>query len=87
MALDAGSGKRKWTEKGGDGAKAAIGDRPVVGSDYVYSASPGVLRAIDTSSHTTAAKYETRGTRFIAHERAKKIIAPAESSLQGYPLK
>jgi eukaryotic-like serine/threonine-protein kinase len=87
VAVDAGSGKRKWTEKGGDGAKAAIGDRPVVGSDYVYSASRGVLRAIDTSSHTTAAEYETRGTRFIAHDQAKKIISLGEGFLQGYSLK
>lgn len=86
VALDARDGKRKWSEKGGGGAKAAIDDRPVVGSGYVYSASPGVLRAVDTSSHTTAAEYETRGTRFVAHERAKMIIALGGSFLQGYPL-
>jgi outer membrane protein assembly factor BamB len=87
VALDARTGKRAWTEQGGDGARAGTGDRPVIGSAHVYSASPAGLRAIDISSHNTAATYKTRGDRFVAHERAKMIIAFGGRFIAGYPLK
>ncbi|HWM36934.1 MAG TPA: PQQ-binding-like beta-propeller repeat protein, partial [Streptomyces sp.] len=87
VALDAGNGKRKWTEKGGDGENAFLRDRPVVGSGHVYSPSPAGLRAIDLSSHTTAATHRTQGDRFIAHDRAKMIIAVGGKFVAGYPLK
>jgi eukaryotic-like serine/threonine-protein kinase len=87
VAVDARDGGRKWTEKGGDGGNAFVTDSPVAGSRHVYSASPEGLRAVDVSSHTTAATYRTRGTRFVAHERAGKVVAVGGRSVAGYPLR
>jgi eukaryotic-like serine/threonine-protein kinase len=87
VAVDARDGGRKWTEKGGDGGNAFVTDSPVAGSRHVYSASPEGLRAVDVSSHTTAATYRTRGTRFVAHQRAGKVVAVGGRSVAGYPLR
>ncbi|MFG2829111.1 PQQ-binding-like beta-propeller repeat protein [Streptomyces sp. NPDC048434] len=88
VGADAGSGKPRWAEKGGDGAKASLTSRPVIGSRYAYSysESEGALRAIGLASRTTARFYKANGNRFAAQEHSKMIIASGAHFLAGFPL-
>ncbi|MGP8299480.1 protein kinase domain-containing protein [Streptomyces inhibens] len=88
VGADAGSGKPRWTEKGGDGAQASLTSRPVIGSRYAYtySESAGALRAIGLASRTTDRLYKANGDRFTAYEQSKMIIASGEHFLAGFPL-
>lgn len=87
IAADARSGTPRWAEKREVGAKASLGDRPVIGSDYVYCKTDSALRAIDLSSRTTVRTYKTSGSRFVAHEPSRTIVAMGGHFLASFPLK
>jgi outer membrane protein assembly factor BamB len=86
VAVDANSGRVRWQEKGGEGAKADLTDAPVIGTAHVYSRRSSDLRAIDLSSRTPTRSYRTTGDRFVAHENAKAIIALGGRFLATFPL-
>ncbi|UNO43507.1 protein kinase [Streptomyces sp. MST-110588] len=86
VALDAGSGKTRWTERSEDGVKAAVTDRPVVGPGHVYTKGSTLLRAADRSTGRITRVYRTTGDRFIAHERSKMVIALGGHFLAAFPL-
>ncbi|MFI9585170.1 protein kinase [Streptomyces sp. NPDC052236] len=86
VAVNAMSGTVRWEEKGGEGARADLTERPVVGTKFVYSKGPSGLRAIDMSSRTTAKTYQTVGTRFFGHESANVVIAYGNRFLAAFPL-
>ncbi|MEE4423616.1 protein kinase domain-containing protein [Streptomyces bugieae] len=88
VGTDARSGKPRWAEKGGDGARASLTSRPVIGSRcaYTYHADEGALRAIDRATRTTARLYKANGDRFTAQERGKVILASGKHFLAAFPL-
>ncbi|MEV6779080.1 protein kinase domain-containing protein [Streptomyces syringium] len=86
VALDAGSGRRRWEEKGAGGARPDLMYPPVVGPKYVYSKGATGLRAIDPATRTAARVYKTVGERFIAHERSGTLLALGDHFLAAYPL-
>ncbi|MFF3541035.1 protein kinase [Streptomyces platensis] len=89
VAFDAGSGKPRWTEKSEEGRSADHLVRPVVGSEYAYSYSftGKFLRAVGLTSHTTEQLYKTSGTKFVAHEKSRMVIASGPDFLAGFPLR
>ncbi|WP_435602420.1 protein kinase domain-containing protein [Streptomyces sp. bgisy130] len=89
VAFDAGSGKPRWTEKSWEGKSADHLVRPVIGSEYAYSYSitGKFLRAVGLTSHTTEELYKTSGTKFIAHEKSRMVIASGPDFLAGFPLR
>ncbi|MFF3637176.1 PQQ-binding-like beta-propeller repeat protein [Streptomyces sp. NPDC002250] len=87
VALDSGTGRVLWAEKGDGGAEADVSAAPVIGTDYAYSKRASALWAVDLSSHTATASYKTTGDRFIAHEKAKTTIALGGKFLAAFPLK
>ncbi|GAB7031395.1 protein kinase [Streptomyces sp. NPDC021749] len=88
VGADARSGKPRWTEKGGDGVRASLTSRPVIGTRfaYTYHEDEGALRAIDRSARTTAHLYQANGDRFTALERGKVILASGKDFLAAFPL-
>ncbi|GGT27476.1 serine/threonine-protein kinase [Streptomyces purpureus] len=86
VAVDAATGKVRWQEKGTQGARTDLVERPVVGTNYVYARDPSGLRAVDVGTHTTAKVYETAGTRFCAHEKAGQVISYGNRLLAAFPL-
>ncbi|MET9447502.1 serine/threonine-protein kinase [Streptomyces cinerochromogenes] len=86
VAFDPASGRVTWEEKGGQGADADLNCPPVIGSDYAYSKRGSRLWAVDLSSHLPAHSYKTTGDRFVAHARAKAVIAQGGGFLAAFPL-
>ncbi|MEU6510622.1 protein kinase [Streptomyces sp. NPDC046942] len=87
VAVDPASGRVKWQENGGQGAKADLTAAPLIGSDYAYSRRGSRLWAIDLSSRTPAHSYRTTGDRFMIHEKAGQIIALGGHFLAAFPLR
>ncbi|MFI1075446.1 PQQ-binding-like beta-propeller repeat protein [Streptomyces puniciscabiei] len=86
VAFDPVSGRVKWEEKGGQGAKADLNDAPVIGTGFGYSRRGSELWAIDLSSRTPAHSYKTSGDRFVAHEKANVVIGLGSGFLAAFPL-
>ncbi|MFD7238113.1 protein kinase [Streptomyces syringium] len=86
VALDAGSGKPRWEEKGAGGVRPDLTYPPVVGPKYVYGKGATGLRAIDPTSRTAVRVYKTVGERFVAHERSGTVLALGGHFLAAYPL-
>ncbi|CAL9431616.1 Serine_threonine-protein kinase PknD [Streptomyces sp. enrichment culture] len=86
VAVDAGTGRVRWGEKGGEGAKADLKAAPVIGADRAYSRRSSELWAIDLSSRTPAHSYRTTGDRFVAHEKAEVTVALGGKFLAAFPL-
>ncbi|MGW3012713.1 protein kinase domain-containing protein [Streptomyces sp. NPDC001219] len=89
VAFDPGGGKPRWTERSEEGRSADHLVRPVIGSAYAYSYSftGKYLRAVGLSSHTTEQLYKTTGTKFLAHEKSRMVIASGPDFLAGFPLR
>lgn len=86
VAFDARNGRRLWSEKGDDGAKADLSFPPVIGTRYAYYRRGADVKATDLSTHETAFTYEVKADRFVADPRSKMIVAVGEDSLFGLPL-
>ncbi|MFE3635094.1 PQQ-binding-like beta-propeller repeat protein [Streptomyces sp. NPDC059168] len=87
VAFDSEGGRVLWAEKGDEGAGADVSAPPVIGTDYAYSKRASALWAVDLSSRTPAASYQTTGDRFVAHEKAEATIALGGKFLAAFPLK
>ncbi|MBL1108051.1 protein kinase [Streptomyces sp. 5-8] len=87
VAFDPVSGRVKWEEKGGQGARADLNAAPVIGTEYAYSKRGSQLWAVGLSSGAPAHSYKTTGDRFIAHENAKAVIAQGGGFLAAFPLR
>ncbi|MBO1336050.1 protein kinase [Streptomyces sp. VRA16 Mangrove soil] len=86
-AYDAATGRKLWTEKGGTADEQARSWQPVIGKSRGYYRNRALLRAVDLSTHTVAATYQTDADRFYAVPQARRIIAAGENTLSLYPLK
>ncbi|MEV5725742.1 serine/threonine-protein kinase [Streptomyces pharetrae] len=86
VAVDAGSGRVRWQEKGGEGTQADVNAAPVIGADHAYSRRSSELWAIDLSSRTPARSYRTTGDRFVPHEKAEVTVALGGRFLAAFPL-
>ncbi|WP_407287739.1 protein kinase domain-containing protein [Streptomyces sp. BP-8] len=89
VSYGAGGGKPRWAEKSAEGPRADHVVRPVIGSEYAYTYSDTdkVLRAVGLASRTTEQLYTTSGTRFVAHEKSRMVIASGPHFLAGFPLR
>ncbi|ARF57125.1 protein kinase domain-containing protein [Streptomyces gilvosporeus] len=87
-AVEAATGKPRWAQRDAYGPRTALTARPVIGPRHAYtlSTADGVLRAVGLASHTTARQYKTTGTRFIADEHNKVILASDDHFLAAFPL-
>jgi serine/threonine protein kinase len=86
VAVDAGTGRVRWEEKGSQGAKADLKAAPVIGADHAYSKRSSGLWAVDLSSRTPVRSYQTTGDRFIAHGKAAVTVALGGKFLAAFPL-
>lgn len=89
VSYGAGGGKPRWEEKSAEGPRTEYVVRPVIGSEYAYTYSntDKVLRAVGLTSRTTEQLYTTSGSRFVAHEKSRMLIASGPSFLAGFPLR
>ncbi|MFG2125327.1 protein kinase [Streptomyces sp. NPDC048710] len=86
-AVDAGSGKVLWAEKGGEVDAASTAWQPVLGTRYAYYKNGNLLRAISLSNHTTSLTYKTSGKQFHADADSKLVLSVDSDYLTAYPLK
>lgn len=87
VSYGAGGGKPRWAEKSAEGPRADHVVRPVIGSEYAYTYSDTdkALRAVGLASRTTEQLYTTSGTRFVAHEKSRMLIASGPHFLMRLP--
>ncbi|WP_406731870.1 protein kinase domain-containing protein [Streptomyces sp. NBC_01794] len=85
IGLDAKDGGIEWLDKGVEGSDDLTGP-PVIGTEYAYSKRHSGLCSVSLASGTTSRTYKTSGTRFVAHERGRVLIALGGHFLAAFPL-
>ena len=87
VAVDAGSGAPRWTERNGGATTADLGAPPVVGVAYVYRKASSHLTAVALADGRTSRPVKaTAAARYFAHPASRRLIALGESYAAGYPL-
>ncbi|MEV6396457.1 protein kinase [Streptomyces sp. NPDC051907] len=86
IGLDVASGDIAWLDGHGTGVAEDITDRPVVGTQYLYTKGEFTLRGFSLETRKSTFEYKTSGTRFLAHERAQVLIARGGEFLSAFPL-
>ncbi|GGS64345.1 protein kinase domain-containing protein [Streptomyces cinerochromogenes] len=87
VAVDAGSGAPRWTEKGGGATAADLGAPPVVGAAYVYRRASSHLTAVALADGGTSRPVKaTAAARYFAHPASRRLIALGDGYAAGYPL-
>ncbi|MFD9224416.1 protein kinase [Streptomyces sp. NPDC060064] len=87
IGFGAESGDIEWMDSEGvTGLETDVTDRPVIGTEHIYTKGPYSLRAFSLESRKASDEYKTTGRRFIAHERAQVVIALGGNFLSATPL-
>lgn len=80
-------GSVEWRERGGYGTTSKLTERPAVGAKFAYCVDDKGLRAVGLGTRAADHRYKTTGTRFVAHEHGKVVIALGGHFLAAFPLR
>lgn len=86
VAVGAGDGKPRWTEKGRTDTETVLDGAPAVGTGHVYSASTSGLTATDVRTGASARPYKAAVGRYFPHKGSGTLIALGDAYAAAYPL-
>ncbi|MER5988802.1 PQQ-binding-like beta-propeller repeat protein [Streptomyces sp. NPDC001787] len=86
VAVGAGDGKPRWTEKGRADTGTVLDVAPAVSGGRVYSASASGLTVTDARTSVSSRPYRAAVGRYFPHEGSGTLIALGDAYAAAYPL-